>query len=382
MNSETKLFAGIIAATFVIIAGAAIIFSRPANVPQVDPALLVKEDSYRFGSPSATVTLVEFGDLQCPACGAYHLVVKQLMDTYKESLSLVFRHFPLNIHPNAVPASMAVESAGKQGKFWEMYNKIYESQKEWSAEKNTVNVFAGYAQELGLNVDQFKKDLEDGALRKKIDRDVADGMSLGVNSTPTFYLNNEKIQNPASLEDFETLIKAAILKAPKPDISSEGAYHIHANIRVLVDGAPVDFSLPKYQSRVGEELNEFIHFHDGIGNVFHVHKKGMTLKDLFSSLGMTLTKDCLVTDTKQSYCSGSGKTLKLYVNNKVSPLYEMYEPQDLDRILLSYGNETDTAFVRQLESVADDACIYSEKCPERGTPPSEECVGGLGTDCK
>lgn len=382
MNSETKLFAGIIAATFVIIAGAAFIFSRPTNAPKVDPKILVREDSNKFGSPSATVTLVEFGDLQCPACGAYHLVVKQLMDKYKDSLSLVFRHFPLNIHPNAVPASKAVEAAGKQGKYWEMYNKIYESQKEWSAEKNTINVFAGYAQGLGLNVDQFKKDLDDKEIQKKIDRDVADGTSLGVNSTPSFYLNNEKIQNPASLEDFETLIKAAILKAPKPGNSSEGAYHAHANIRVLVDGVAVDFTQPKYQSKEGAELNEFIHFHDGIGNVFHIHKRGMTLKDLFGSLGMTLTKDCLVTDTKQSYCSTAGKTLKLYVNNQVSSLYEMYEPQDLDRILVSYGSEMGAPFVSQLESVADDACIYSEKCPERGTPPTEECVGGLGTDCK
>lgn len=382
MNSETKLFAGIIAATFAIIVGAAFFFSRSTNAPKVDPKLLVAEDSYKFGSPSATVTLVEFGDFQCPACGAYHLVVKQLMDKYKDSLVLVFRHFPLNIHPNAMPASIAVEAAGKQGKFWEMYNKVYETQSAWSTEKDTVNVFAEYAQGLGLNVEQFKKDLGDSAIRKKIERDMADAARLGINSTPSFYLNNERIQNPASLEDFETLIKAAILKAPKPEISSEGTYHAHADIRVVLEGKPIDFSQAKYQSKEGAELNEFIHFHDGVGSIFHVHKKGMLLKDLFSSLGMTFTKDCLITDTKQSYCTAGDKTLKLYVNNKVSSLYEMYEPQDLDRILVSYGTETDTAFVSQLESVTNDACIYSEKCPERGTPPTEECVGGLGTDCK
>jgi len=382
MNSETKLFLGIILATVAIIGGAIFMFSRPTNAPLVDPKLLVAEDSFKTGSPSATVTLVEFGDFQCPACGAYHLVVKQLLEKYKDSVALVFRHFPLPMHPNAVPASIAVEAAGKQGKFWEMYNKVYESQNDWSAEKDTGNIFAEYALSLKLNVEQFRNDLKDPAIKKKIDRDVADATTLGINSTPSFYLNGERIANPASLEDFETLIKAAILKAPKPSVSAEEKYHIHANLKVITDGTAIDFSLPKYQSKEGKELNEFIHFHDGKGDMFHVHKKGMLLKDLFTSLGMTLSKDCLVTDTKQSFCTQGEKKLKVYVNNKVTSLNEAYEPQDLDRILISYGTETDQAFVSQLQSVADDACIYSEKCPERGKPPTEECVGGLGTGCE
>ena len=382
MNSETKLFLGILLTTVVIIGGAIFAFSRPSNAPLVDSKLLMPGDSYKIGSPSATVLLVEFGDFQCPACGAYHLVVKQLLEKYKDSVALVFRHFPLPMHPNAVPASIAVEAAGKQGKFWEMYNKVYESQKEWSAEKDTGNIFAEYALSLSLNVEQFRTDVKDPALKKKIDRDVADATALGINSTPSFFLNGERIQNPASLEDFETLIKAAILKAPKPSIAAEEKYHIHANLSVILDGTPVNFKLAKYQSTESKELNEFIHFHDGKGDMFHVHKKGMLLKDLFTSLGMTLSKDCLVTDTKQSYCSKGEKTLKVYVNNKVNTLYELYEPQDLDRILISYGTETSQAFISQLQSVADDACIYSEKCPERGKPPTEECVGGLGSDCE
>lgn len=367
MNSETKLFAGMILATVVIIAGAVFAFSRPTNAPKIDPKLLIAEDSYKLGSPSATVTLVEFGDYQCPACSAYHTVVKQLTEKYKESLSLVFRNFPLPSHPNALPAARAVEAAGLQGKFWEMYDKVYETQAEWSTEKNAAEIFAGYAKDLGLNGDKFSNDMKSTEVQKRIDRDVNDANVLGVNATPTFYLNNEKIQNPASLEDFETLIKAAMLKAPQLSTPVEGAYHAHANIRVLVDGAPVDFSLDKYQSTTGAELNEFVHFHDGIGSVFHVHKKGIKLSDLFGSIDMNF----------------SGKPLAMYVNGKLQSLNEAYEPQDLDRILVvAGGSMSDAALQAQVAAVPDDACIYSEKCPERGTPPSEECVGGLGTNCE
>ncbi len=352
--------------TAVVIVGAAFFFSRPTNAPKVNPDLLVRSDSPKIGSVSATVTLVEFGDFQCPACGAYHTVVKELQARHKE-LALVFRHFPLPSHQNAMPAARAVEAAGKQGKFWEMYNKLYESQSEWSAEKDTLSIFSEYAKALGLNVDQFKKDLGDSSLQKRIDQDISDANVLGINSTPSFFINNERIRNPASLEDFDALIKAAILKAPQPNVAGESAYHIHANIRVIIDGKPIDFSQEKYQSKEGAELNEFIHFHDGIGNVFHVHKKGMLLSDLFGSFGMTL----------------SGKPLALYVNGTLNPLNEAYEPQDLDRVLVvSGGAISDTALQAQIAGVPDDACIYSEKCPERGTPPSEECVGGLGTDCK
>lgn len=365
MNSETKFFLGILLLTVAIIGGAIFFFSRPTNASLVDPKLLVTDDSPKLASPSATVTLVEFGDFQCPACGAYHLVVKQLMDKYKESLALVFRHFPLPMHTNAVPASLAVEAAGVQGKFWEMYNKVYETQKDWSAEKNAAEIFTGYAKELGLNTEQFTKDMSGSDVKKRIDRDMADATTLGINSTPSFFLNGERIQNPASFEDFETLIKAAIFKAPKPSQSTESGYHIHANIRVIQDGKPVDFSQDTYQSKEGAELNEFVHFHDGKGDMFHVHKKGMLLADLFGSFRMTIPA-----------------TSVMYVNGKVNPQNESYEPQDLDRILIVSGTTTDASVKTQVASVADDACIYSEKCPERGTPPSEECVGGLGTDCK
>lgn len=217
MNSETKLFGGIILVTLCMVIGAAFVFSRPTTTPPVDTTLLVKEDSYTTSSASAAVTLVDFGDYQCPACGAYHAVVKQLEAKYKDSLRVVFRHFPLDMHPNAVPAAMAAEAAGKQGKFWEMHNKLYESQTEWSDEKNTEDIFLTYAKNMGMDVDQFKKDLTNKELQERIDRDVVDANILKINATPTFYVNNVKISNPASLADFEAIIQSAITKSASPN---------------------------------------------------------------------------------------------------------------------------------------------------------------------
>lgn len=216
MNSETKLFLGIILTTVVIIGGAVFAFSRPTNAPQINQELLVRADSPKIGSLSASVTLVNFGDFQCPACGAYYPVVKKLTETYKGSLILVFRHFPLPSHANAMPAARAAEAAGKQGKFWEMHDKIYETQRDWSAEKNPTEMFVGYAKSFGLNEEQFKKDMASSDVQKRIDNDVVDANTIGINATPTFFVNGEKIANPRSFEDFEAVIKAALTRTAEP----------------------------------------------------------------------------------------------------------------------------------------------------------------------
>jgi len=393
MNSETKLFLGILLATVGLIVGAAFFFSRPAVVPAVDPKVLVREDSHTQGSPSASVTMVEFGDFECPACSAYHEVVKQITEKYHNEVTLVFRNFPLPMHKHAIISALAAEAAGAQGKYWQMYNKLYESQKDWSGEADPKAKLIGYAKDMGLNSSQFEKDLSNADLRKRIDQDVADGTVLGVNATPTFYINNVKIENPRSFAEFDSLIKAAVDKAPTPSISSGAGYHVHANIKVIVNGKAIDFSQDKYQSKEGKERSEYIHFHDNVGDVIHIHKSGMTLGDLFTSIGMKLTSTCLTDDLKNEYCkkdASPGAFLSMWVNGRENTSFDTYMPNDLDRILISYDSTGDTVrkgsgdalISSYIKSVSDTACIYSEKCPERGKPPSEECVGGLGTECK
>ncbi len=155
-----------------------------------------------FGNKDAKVILVEYGDFQCPACGSAHPTVKKLTEKYKDSLGFVFRNYPLTqIHPNARAAAAAVEAAGKQGKYWEMHNLVFESQNEWSDAGGTDrgNFFSNYAEQVGLNKANFNAALKNDSVQinKKIDFDRALGTKLGVNSTPTFYLNGVKLEGNA-----------------------------------------------------------------------------------------------------------------------------------------------------------------------------------------
>jgi len=210
MKGETKLFLGIIIATIAIAGIGIAILSRPAVAPKVDPSLLIRADSNKIATPSATVTLVEFSDFQCSACAIYYQIVSQVINEFKDSMTFVYRNFPLTeLHPNATLAAYAAEAAGLQGKYWEMHDFLFTKQSEWSASGSARDIFVRYAESLGMSVDQFKKDIDSDAVKNRIAADVNDGNALGINATPTFFLNNRKIENPANLSDFETLIKDA-----------------------------------------------------------------------------------------------------------------------------------------------------------------------------
>ena len=148
------------------------------------------------GNPEHKVILVEYGDYQCPGCGGMYPVVKQLTEKYKDELTFVFRNFPLtSIHPNARAAAAVAEAAGKQGKYWEMHDKLYEGQKSWeslSADKRGT-FFEGYARELGLNIDTFMKDLASSSVTQKITFDQALGKKDNVSATPTFFLDGKQV---------------------------------------------------------------------------------------------------------------------------------------------------------------------------------------------
>lgn len=351
MKSETKLFLGIILGTISIVVAGVMLLSRPGTTTKVDSSLLVRSDSHKIASGSGKVTLVEFSDFQCPACGAYYTPVQELVNEFSSDVTFVYRNFPLiNLHKNAQLAAQAAEAAGLQGKFWEMHDKLFETQSEWSSTDKAKDIFIGYAETLALDKEQFTADLDSDVVKNKVAADVSDANALAIDATPTFFLNGVKLVNPATFAEFKSLVEAEIKNAPKPTAGTKETVHTHFNLAVYQSGKLFDFSLPKYQ-----EANESIHFHDGKGDLVHIHKANVTLGDLFSSLGVSV--------------AGS----KMYVNGKENSTFMNYAPQDLDRILITDG---------PIIPVGDDACIYSEKCPERGTPPTENCVGGLGTDCK
>jgi protein-disulfide isomerase len=203
MRKEGIILVGIGLITLLIVVGAAFLLSGPStpSTPQgegkvSDTQLLLGPEQERMseGTPSAKVTMVEFGDFQCPACGAAHPIVKQIVSEYKDRVYFIFRNFPLPMHPNAPLAAQAAYAAGIQGKFWEMHDKLYESQDEW-AEKSggpAKETIVGYAKDLGLDLAKFNDDLNKNVGNAKIQKDQNDGYQLGVNSTPTFYINGTK----------------------------------------------------------------------------------------------------------------------------------------------------------------------------------------------
>lgn len=343
--------------------------------------LTIVSDDYVTGPADAPATLVEYLDFECEACGAYFPLVKQLEQEFPNDLRVVRRYYPLPGHKNGLLAALAVEAAARQDKYNEMHDLLFTEQKKWGEKPApTPAVFEGYAQQLGLDMTKFKADVASRSVKDRVQRDVKSGTKLGNTGTPSFFLNGEKINNPRSYEDFKTLIQAAILKAPKPQTQALGEkVHEHADFAVYLEGKKFDFTSAKYQSSDTNPLDPNAHLHDGNGDVAHKHRKGITLGYFFSTLGMKFDSQCFATDSGKQYCNTDGKTLKMYVNGKPNTQFGNYEFTDLDKILITYGNETGVA--DQLTSVSDDACLYSEKCPERGTPPTENCVGGLGTEC-
>ncbi len=181
------------------------------STPQVaeKQTITLKADDHITANKKSKVILVEYSDFQCPACGQYFPVVKQVLDKYKDKIMFVQRHFPLDQHKNAIPAARAAEAANKQGKFFEMGDLLFANQEKWGESDNPQKFFTEYAKKLKLNMDQFKKDNTD-AQDAKIEADRNSGVTLGVNSTPTFFLNGAKLSNPASFADFAKLIDAEL----------------------------------------------------------------------------------------------------------------------------------------------------------------------------
>ncbi len=140
------------------------------------------------GPSAAPVELVEYGDYQCSYCGQAYPLVKAAQQALGADLKFVFRNFPLaDAHPDAQNAALAAEAAGLQHKFWEMHDALYEHQKHLGAEH-----LVAYAKTLGLNIDQFKSDIQKGALAARVEADFEGGIRSGVNGTPSFFVNGKK----------------------------------------------------------------------------------------------------------------------------------------------------------------------------------------------
>ncbi len=177
----------------------------PTATPIPEPAscapvpLNVQADDHILGNKNSVVTLIEYGDIQCPACGQLHPPLKGLMDAVSDTVRLVFRHYPLPIHDKAVIAAHAVEAASIQGKFWELHDVLYDKQKEWEG-KPVADITATlktYAKDVGIDVDKLEKDMASAEVIARVERDIKSGTASQVQGTPSLFLDGRPIPGDA-----------------------------------------------------------------------------------------------------------------------------------------------------------------------------------------
>ncbi len=218
MTKEAKLVTGIIIAVILVLGVGVFLMSRaPQNytnpTPTVDPKnkeeALARETPNVRGKLDSKVTVIEFADVQCPACAAVNPVMEELFKTYGDRVKFVFKHSPLPQHKNALAAADAVEAAGDQGKFWDMLTALYAKQPEWETLPDPKPVFKNIASEIGLDIEKFDKALVGQIHRDRINQELTDGTAIKNPGTPTFYVNGEQIFN-GGVKELKDKIEAAL----------------------------------------------------------------------------------------------------------------------------------------------------------------------------
>jgi protein-disulfide isomerase len=177
---------------------------QPTAAPAKVNFTITKDDHVR-GASNAKVTLVEFSDFQCPYCGNLSPTLDQILKDYSGKVRLVYKHFPLSFHPNAMPAAIASECASEQGKFWELHDKIYANQDQLSTDQLTV-----WAKSLGLNMDQYNSCVSSNKYAARIQADQQLGSQSGVDGTPATFINGELVSGALPYSSFKQLIDAAL----------------------------------------------------------------------------------------------------------------------------------------------------------------------------
>ena len=151
---------------------------------------------HTYGNMQSKVILIEYGDYQCPGCGAAFPIVRQVVEKYQKQIGYIFRNFPLySLHPNAFAAAAAAEAAGQQGKFWEMHDKLYQEQNSWNqlSGETRTSFFASAADAIGVDSTKLRATLDSTDIKKKIDYDVALGKKANVSGTPSFFIDGKNV---------------------------------------------------------------------------------------------------------------------------------------------------------------------------------------------
>jgi protein-disulfide isomerase len=197
-----------------VAAGAAVYLNRQPNESvaannTARGSVEIKGGVHFRGPADAEVTLVEFGDYQCPSCAAYHPFVKEVLNRYPKQVRLEFHHFPLiSIHPNSLAASKAAEAAGEQGHYWEMHDALFEYQNQRAMQQDPKPVFAAIANRIGINGTILVQAMDNPRLQERILSDVEQGDKVGVQAVPTFFIKGQQIPLKLSIDDFVQVIDA------------------------------------------------------------------------------------------------------------------------------------------------------------------------------
>src|SRR3990167_1715888 len=192
-----KRFIAILAGIIIILGGIFVVTKNSGDNGNGGGNSNAQATSHISGEGQANVTFIEYGDFQCPVCQVYYGPLKEIKAKYAKDIFFQFRHLPLtSIHQNAFAADRAAEAASRQGKFWEMHDKLYENQSSWASSSNPLSVFKGYAQAIGLDVSKFEKDYASETVNDAINADVAAFEKTGrPQSSPSFFLNGKPIEN-------------------------------------------------------------------------------------------------------------------------------------------------------------------------------------------
>ena len=192
---------------------------------------------YAIGQPTASVTIEEFADFQCPSCAVAHPVMKEIQGAYagNKNVRFIFRHLPLSIHDKAMDAAAAVEAAGMQGqpKFWAMMDLLLTNQQAWANAPNYKEIWRSYAERIGLDVARWENDASGMGTRGRIELDMARARGVGVGSTPTIYINNKPVAfadvNVAALRQLIDAEIAATAATAAPAPANASAANSNSN---------------------------------------------------------------------------------------------------------------------------------------------------------
>ena len=163
------------------------------------------------GAPQARVRIVEYSDFQCPACRKAQEPLKRILEEYGETVQIIFNDFPLvTAHPNALPASEAAQCAYSQHRFWEYHDLLFERQDIWAPSVDPQPYFLDYARNIGLNIEQFTRCIENRETQKAVRADMKEGEALRIRSTPTFFINDTRLVGQATFNNFKEAIDAQL----------------------------------------------------------------------------------------------------------------------------------------------------------------------------